>query len=73
MIEKNLIFGLNKLFYIMALGDFKATIEVLDENGNPVIVPVSMNIDHEVSQEIKLDFTSTTDGGPILTPKTPRI
>lgn len=55
------------------MANFKATLDVLDASGNPETLVCEIEIEIKDSQDIKLEFVSLADGGPILRPSKPRI
>jgi hypothetical protein len=42
-------------------------------DGNPETLVAKIDVDTEDSQVIKFEFVSSSNGGPILRPATPRI
>jgi hypothetical protein len=53
------------------MAKFEGTLTVQTENGDEVIASVKLEINEEVSQEIKIDYLSANDGGPLMRPSKP--
>jgi len=53
------------------MAKFEGKITVQDENGDTIIATVDLEIDENISQEIKIDYLSANDGGPLMRPSKP--
>jgi hypothetical protein len=57
----------------MTIKTLSATLEVIDANGEPVILTANVNVDIDSNATIKLEYVSLSEGGPILRPAKPRL
>jgi hypothetical protein len=53
------------------MATFRAEMDVLDAEGNPITIYVELEINEEISQQIKIDYLSLSDGGPVMRPSKP--
>lgn len=53
------------------MATFRGEMEVLDVEGNPITIFVELEINEETSQQIKIDYLSVSDGGPVMRPSKP--
>lgn len=53
------------------MAKFKGEMTVKDNEGNDVLLTVELEINEEISQEIKIDYLSASDGGPVMRPSKP--
>ena len=53
------------------MATFRAEMDVLDAEGNPITIYVELEINEETSQQIKIDYLSLADGGPLMRPAKP--
>jgi hypothetical protein len=53
------------------MATFRGEIDVLDAEGNPITIFVELEINEEISQQIKIDYLSASDGGPVMRPAKP--
>lgn len=53
------------------MATFKGEMTVKDAEGNNVLLTVELEINEEISQEIKIDYLSASDGGPVMRPSKP--
>ena len=55
----------------MKMTTFKGEMTVKDNEENDVLLTVELEINEEISQEIKIDYLSVSDGGPVMRPSKP--
>ena len=53
------------------MATFRGQMDVLDAEGNPITIYVELEINEEISQQIKIDYLSLSDGGPVMRPSKP--
>lgn len=53
------------------MATFRGEMDVLDSEGNPITIYVELEINEETSQQIKIDYLSVSDGGPVMRPAKP--
>lgn len=53
------------------MATFKGEMTVKDTEENDVLLTVELEINEEISQEIKIDYLSASDGGPVMRPSKP--
>jgi hypothetical protein len=53
------------------MATFRGEMTVKDENNEDVVLTVELEINEENSQEIKIDYLSVSDGGPLMRPAKP--
>lgn len=53
------------------MATFKGEMTVKDNEGNDVLLTVELEINEETSQQIKIDYLSVSDGGPLMRPAKP--
>lgn len=53
------------------MATFKGEMTVKDENNEDVILTVELEINEDLSQEIKIDYLSNAEGGPLMRPSKP--
>lgn len=53
------------------MANFRAEMDVLDAEGNPITIVVELEINEETCQQIKIDYLSLADGGPLMRPAKP--
>ena len=53
------------------MSTFRCEMTVKDTEGNDVLLTVELEINDEISQEIKIDYLSVSDGGPVMRPSKP--